>query len=525
MKKNKCITLLCLLIASSLHAEDSLKIKLRLSPLMEIPSSNQDSKYIPYNYDGEIYPDFYNIKKVEPEIVVPKDDYPFEEIIKIRNDKEVLTTSIDEKDIARIKKKFSNAESNENINKIFTANLYRFLNTRDAHCETNYINQLLADLKESEIKISQDEVSDIFKMLRVNNYIDDIYYDILISLAKDKFSYDKIKLKDKASKNPFSDYEKRSLNYNLNELFASFKEYPNEVDSCSYNEFAKVRDNIGTLKDKKTTKDKDLKILSYLALDKKIITLETYNKIKFLVDDSTIAERNIWLSDYLKIVFSAKNKMIPVKNKYKVLNLEDESVYTTERVKRFSRLTRRKILFQKYDENQIIQLAQIMKKASQRMGVDPDTKTGIPYLLQEFHIDSGEGNVETIVDKIELDTQSQFNLARRLLRKDMVTLQMTKSFQQLQITYQDLVTASLETGYLSLDDIDYVVKYDDLWNPEVSKYDRIMRTTFTIAGYGTFLLPPPWNVTGALALSIVEGIANSKNIDGASNDNPNTFIE
>jgi hemolysin activation/secretion protein len=88
-----------------------------------------------------------------------------------------------------------------------------------------------------------------------------------------------------------------------------------------------------------------------------------------------------------------------------------------------------------------------------------------------------------------------------------------------------MVMASLETGYISLDDIAYVVKYDDLWNPEVSKAERFLQMTFRVAGYSTFFLPPPWNVTGALTLAIVEGIVDSKNINGASNDNPNTFIE
>jgi hypothetical protein len=217
--------------------------------------------------------------------------------------------------------------------------------------------------------------------------------------------------------------------------------------------------------------------------------------------------------------------MIPFKRAYKVINLEDENSFSTERLKRFSKLTRRKLLFQKYDENQIILLAQVMKKASQRMGVDPDTKTLTPYLMMEYSIEGESGETENLVEKIELDTQSQFNLARRLMRKDLLALQMMKSFQKLKITYEDLVMASLETGYISLDDIAYVVKYDDLWNPSMSKSERMVNMSFRIAGYSTFLLPPPFNVVAALGLSIVEGIVESKNINGASNDNANTFIE
>jgi hypothetical protein len=181
-------------------------------------------------------------------------------------------------------------------------------------------------------------------------------------------------------------------------------------------------------------------------------------------------------------------------------------------------------LYAKYDENQIVLLAQIMKKASQRMGVDPDTQSGIPYLVQEFKIKNQTGEPEDLVEKIELDTQSQFNLARKLMRRDIVALQMTKSFQKLKITYEDVVMASFETGYISFDDIEYVVKYDDLWNPNISKTERMLKMTFNIAGYATFLLPAPWNVTAALGLSIMEGIVESKNVNGANNDNANAII-
>ncbi|MDD4976411.1 MAG: hypothetical protein PHY93_18785, partial [Bacteriovorax sp.] len=202
-----------------------------------------------------------------------------------------------------------------------------------------------------------------------------------------------------------------------------------------------------------------------------------------------------------------------------------ENAFSSERVKRFSKITRRKLLFEKYDEGQIILLAQVMKKASQRMGVDPDTKTSTPYIVNEFEVSKAAGKVENYVERIELDTQSQFNLARRLLRRDIIALQMMKSFQGVQITYEDMIVASLETGYISLDDIEYVAKYDDLWNPEIPKDERIIRMTFRVAGYSTFFLPPPWNVTAALALSVIEGIVDSKKINGAKNDNPNTFIE
>lgn len=504
MNKFKVLIVLCLFLSNSLKAQDGLKLKSKV---------NLHQSSLP-------------IEDIQQEELGPSiENYTYDSLSKIRNDKEVVISSFSKSEKTRILNKFSNKEEVAKIQKIFIDNLYSFLNVDDAHCETRYISNLFRDLKRLNGNLAEEEMLDIFKMLRVNNSIDDVYYEILESLSRDYYSHESVVLKAAAVKGPFTNYEKKAKAYDLEQLFSNFKTFPDETSSCSYSEFIRLRENVGGLKDKVTSKNKELKKLAYLALDKKLISLETYNELKFLADNSTLNRRNVWLNNYFRITFLAKNKMIPFKRNYKVINLEDESKFSSERIKRFSSITRRKILFKKYDESQIILLTQVMKKASQRMGVDPDTKTSVPYLIHQFYIEKESGQTQNLVEKIELDTQDQFNLARKLLRKDMVALQMMKSFQNVDITYTDLVMASLETGYISLDDIEYVVKYDDLWNPETSKTDRMINMTFRIAGYGTFFLPPPWNVTAALALSVIEGIVDSKNINGASNDNPNSIIE
>jgi hypothetical protein len=85
--------------------------------------------------------------------------------------------------------------------------------------------------------------------------------------------------------------------------------------------------------------------------------------------------------------------------------------------------------------------------------------------------------------------------------------------------------AALETGYISLEDIEYVVKYDDLWNPHKSDFEKIVGFVGTVAGVSTIFLPPPWNITASIAVGIIEGLVLSKNKNGARNDNPSTFIE
>lgn len=514
--------MLCFSFVNTLHADLILDYSLNEDPSLRANQQAQNQEKAPDISVGAV-----KVKTAPVVIndVASQDEFPIKDLVKIQNDKEATIASFDQEDVVRIKNKYTIQEDKEKILNVFIKNLYSFLNNQPMHCEPKYFKDLVTDLNAINVKTEKEELLDTFKMMRVENAIDDVFYNILEQLTIDYFAFQTIDLKSRPIKNIFKNYDKKAQNINLDNLFAGFKTYPDEVSNCSYIEFFKIRESIGLPSDKPADKNNLLKDLAYLAYTKNIITMETFHKIKFLSKNSTIQQRRVWLSNYLRIIFSAKNKMVPVKREYKVTNLSLENGFSSEHIARFNKITRRQLLYSKYDENQIILLAQIMKKASQRMGVDPDTKTGIPYMIQEFNILNGNGETQNYVEKIELDTQDQFNLARKLLRKDMTNLQMMDSFLKVTVTYQDIVMASLETGYLTLDDIEYVVKYDDLWNPDVSKFERYMSLTFKVAGYATFFVPPPWNVTAALTLSIIEGVVNSKHIDGASNDNPNTIID
>ena len=460
----------------------------------------------------------------QPVVVERVEDFPMSEIIKIENDKEVVLSSISKNEKERILTKFNSSNDKNKYRTIFFQVMHKFLNTNDATCDSSMISSLVNEVSRSGVAKNEFEMNEVFKFLRVSNVIDDVMLDILEGLSKDYFALSRIDFNAYPNENPFKNYDKKSEGYELALFFQEFKTIPDEKTKCAYREFSRLQGAVGEKKDNLKTRNKILKDLALKAYKEGAVDLKSYNLLKFLSTTSTLNKRSVWLGDYINISLTAKNKMAPKNYKYKVVNIEDENKYTSERKSRFSKMTLRKVLYQKYDANQIILLSQVMKKASQRMGVDPDTITGVPYIIQEFEYLSEDGN-ENYVEKIELDTQSQFNLARRLLRRDIVKLQMMDSFLSQKITYDDLVTASVETGYISLDDLDYVVKYDDLWNPEISHNQKMMNMGFMIAGYATFFLPPPWNVTGALALTIAEGVIESKNAKGVNNDNPNTFIE
>jgi hypothetical protein len=447
-----------------------------------------------------------------------------DKILHLRNDKEVLIRSIKKNERIKIAEKFSNQTENSRITKVFYQTIKQFLELEDKQCELRLIDLIKQNFGTAQIDSSEQGLQDAFKMFRVTNAIDDIFYGILTSINRDYANLGVLKLDHKGLRQLFK-HKKLIEKNDVKELFSGFSEWPDESSRCIYKEYVFVKSHVKNKKSKPSQSDKHLRVLTRKAFDEKVIDLATFNKLEYLRTKSTVNERNFWLEDYFKIIFNAKNKMRPIKATYDVKNLEDESDYSNERIKRFSRITRRKLLYNKYNETQIILLSQVLQKASRRMGVDPDTESMAPIITQEFHILNESGTRETYVEKTELDPQSQYNLARRLLRKDMTELQMMETFIGLKITHEDVVMAAFETGYITFEDIEFVVKYDDLWNPHKSDFEKIVGFVGTIAGVSSIFLPPPWNITASIAIGIIEGLVLSTRKNGAENDNPSTFIE
>lgn len=445
-------------------------------------------------------------------------EFSYDQMNILRNDKEPLISVFSKKEKEKIIDKYKDSPDNKKLENVFYSTILNNLNTVRYNCDLNVANSFFKDLEQNGFKNDPASVEEYLKALRVNNSIDDIMYKVMSFAMRDYNNLKKLDYTKKAK----SFRVKKTLadNNNLKELFSGFEEYPNDLDRCTFQEFYFIKNNIKIGETKKSTKDKDMKVLIAEAHKQKIISLKTYHTMMYILEDAQLKKRDLWLDDYLRITWRAKNRLVSKKKPYVVKDIEQENDYSSERVKRFSKMTRRQQLYRKYDETQIILLSQVLQKASRRMGIDPDTRSSTPVIMQEFWVDKEDGTQENYVEKIELDAQAQYNLSRRLLRKDMMKLQMMETFHSKVVTYDDIIVAALETGYISLDDIEYVVKYDDLWNPQKSKFEKISGFIFNVAGYSTFFLPPPWNITATIALGVVEGLVEAKYTDGENNDNP-----
>lgn len=452
--------------------------------------------------------------------------YERQELEKLRNDKEVVSAFIKKNDKEKILKKYSNTEFNSNLEKIFYDVVYNYVNG-DGQCELNFIRRLDAALVAAKVESSKNLRKEYLQVLRVNNAIDDILYEILIGNNNDLEVLNELEKKygDRTKQKHLITFKREELvkENDVKKLFANFSTWPDDKSACTYLEYKTLKANITKVKEKS---DNDhFHFLAKLAYKEKVISYATLQKLDYLNTKGSVTHRDNSLSAYFEIIFKAKNSMIPKNAPQMPVNLDQLDKFSTEKVRRFSNLTRRRVLYRKYSETQIIMLAQVLQRSSRRMGVDPDVVANTPYINQEFTTINETGETITYVERTEIDPQSQFNLARRLMRRDILTLQTMGIFAKTKITYEDVVMAGVETGYITLNDIAFVVQYDDLWNPKITQYDRVSKFVFTTAGYATFFLPPPWNVFATLALGIVHGVLDRRQTNGANNDNAATFIE
>jgi hypothetical protein len=462
--------------------------------------------------------------------------YSFEDISKIKNDKESFSRVLSKKKIKKVKAKYEKLDLK--VKDIFYTTLQSFLNSEATlKCELTFLKNFKKGLRLAHFKDNNDSVEELLALLRANNHIDDILYKLMSDVNVDYHKLRSLNFKKKIRLG-INKNKKLVKNNNLKELYKNFSKWPNGSTNCVSNEFVWLKNNIKSKKDKALTPEevergdvaittgskRDLKKLNRAAYRNKLISSRTYRKLQYLTSKSKLDKKSLWLTKYVDIVSNAKNRLNPISYNYEIKDISQEDEYTQDRLGRLKKLTRREILYRKYNQTEIIILAQILQRASQRMGVDPDTESSIPVISQSFSVLLADGTRNNYVEELELDTQDQYNLARKRLSRDITEIQMMGTFSNKEITYDDIVVAAFETGYISFEDIEFVILYDDLWNPSQTKFEKVMGFAFTVAGYSSFYIPPPWNAVVSIALGVVQGLILNRNIKGSENDNTASLI-
>ena len=320
--------------------------------------------------------------------------------------------------------------------------------------------------------------------LRDADLIDDIFYKIIKDSADIKNLFEGMVF-NQIPPRPFNLHTPKTAGIDLKKFYANYQgEWADDVQSCSIGRFYRLASQL------KWQGPKDLSAqllrLNWMAVKDGHISLETFNKLEILRTNEVISWPST-IDGYLDVLMKSKDKLA------KTIETSSRPNFTENYISRKERLTRRGRLYKNFDSTQVMVLAQIIDKTARRM----DAK----YAAIHFRYnDPREVDDEIYV----LSPMEQYRASVKMLRKDLGEIMRSESFNGTGVEYEDLIAAAYETGLLKSEELEYILKFEEFWNPQTPRWKAYSNFAFSIAGSATFYLPPPWNILGAMALVLTQ---------------------
>jgi hypothetical protein len=246
--------------------------------------------------------------------------------------------------------------------------------------------------------------------------------------------------------------------------------------------------------------------LNYLAYSNKVIDRSIYNKLEVLRKHHVL-DWPVYFKRYADVVNNAKDKL--TKNP----EGKTQHSFTVEYVSKREKLTQRSHLYKTYSSTQIMMLAQIIEKTAKRM----DSKN---VSLHWQYTDDPDGETEIYI----FSPMEQYRASIKMLRKDMAEVMRSEAFRGKELQYEHLIAAAYETGFIRSEELDYVLKFEDFWNPKTPRWKAYANFAFSIAGTAVFYLPPPWNILGAVGLILTQSKVIDNDQAPDADDNWNVII-
>ncbi len=423
----------------------------------------------------------------------------------LTNNKEVRSLALTKK-ARRAANKLATARDSSSLAKltkdILDETVSEF-NERSASCDLGFYDLFMKKALDAGAIASAEELPSLLAFMRVENQIDDILYKIL--LRSDELIEDLGSARirnNSASKRDLDEVSESGLN--LNEAYSEFKSWPNEVSKCSLGRFGQLMTNIGGVRGKYFYNK--MERFNRVALSQGVISDEVFRKLQVLASEKAL-DWDHYIKGYFEVVANAKDKL-------KIS--EDETTpreETEEYVSRRHKLTERGRLYKTYDSTQIMMLAGVIQKAARRMDASQVT-------INFQFTPENPSDTEIYV----LSPMERYRLAIKMIRKDMGDLMKSETFGGITIEYEDLVTAAYETGLIKSEELDYILKFEEMWNPTVPRWKKYAGLAFSLVGTASFYLPPPWNIIGAIGLVVTQTKVMNMDNKPSSDDNWNSVI-
>jgi hypothetical protein len=420
----------------------------------------------------------------------------------LRNNKEMISRQLSKIDYKQISHFEINHPKQENLHVKLENVLYHSLKTdTDNYCEVEITKHYKDLLMQENLVSKQYEVPLTLKYLRSKNSLDDILLKILNSSLN---LLSKIEIKNK--------YPQLSRPRNINilsyqhlkleKIYQSFTPGYKEETRCLENEFEKILSQMPG--ENRRSKLVELEKINWLALHKKIIDLKGFNQLD-ATRENAWNPRRLSLNRYMEILLSTKDRLT---QKPETLSTNR---FSTKIIDRRNAITQREYLYNTFNSTQITLLAEILKKTAQRMDA---TQTTIHWDYAD------EENGEIYI----LSPMEQYRIALKMLRKDFAQAMRSSTFTGFQLEYEHLISAGYETGLINSQDLDLVIRFEQFWNPKISRMSSYTQFITSIFGSTVYYLPPPWNLVGAFALVLTQSRLTPQRVRPETDENWNIII-
>jgi hypothetical protein len=405
----------------------------------------------------------------------------------LANNKETLSRQITKQDLSKLevwKRQHRLREQELKTSSLnVLADTFNEMQRIDTNCELGLIDRLQEDAKKHGIIVTENETLLFITYLRSMNLIDDVLTKLLVDSAYVKLDFDNAKIV-KPKVRALNLVTRQNSQIDLKKFYAPFKTWPDDIKACTFDTFYNATRQLTS----KNQQDLDTQLLklNLLAHRNGVIDLITYNKLESL-RVRKVLNWDIYFDRYADIITNAKDKL--TKNP----EVQAKQEFTVEYVSRKEKLTNRGSLYSKYNSTQIMILAQVIEKTAKRMDASRVS-------LNWQYTDDPTGETEVYI----FSPMEQYRAAIKMLRKDMAELMRSESFKNHTLEYEHIIAAAYETGFIKSEELSYVLKFEEFWNPKVPKWKAYANFAFSLAGSAVFYLPPPWNVLGSIGLIMTQ---------------------
>jgi hypothetical protein len=343
--------------------------------------------------------------------------------------------------------------------------------------------------------ISRKDFSKLLNWGYLNKNWDDLFYQLLF----EQIQLNEIKLPKTKKK-----YSQKTLNF-IEKNKTKLISYLDHKKICShFSDFNLIRN---FMKHNHLKKKDFAEIAAYLYQHEHITT-EVYRTVVMAINTNL---SGLNLKKFYLRVQNAQNSYTPERNALILKNSSFQESQTDQTISNYTTKfylgnsplkSPRTLLYQRFNDDEIKLLAQMLYKASIRLMADH----------AELNIIYDENNTEHFETYV-LSPMEKYRMSLRMLELDVTKLSLNEHFEDIEEAYQAIVLAGIETGVITLSEVNQVLKFEDFWNPHYPEWKKWVNFTLTIGATASLALPPPWNFISASGLSLLRsGVFNKKRL-------------